>query len=292
MEILIIVRRDKLASYNSVLHRKYVNNIDCLCDLDSGIDAMRKKHYHLIIVEYDFIKLDFLKSLQEFKESQINANTSIAVIVEEKQHSQVVDLSRLLNNIHVVNIDKTNDFCNLAVKLAIKSYLEDEDKVRILCIEDSIDDFELYARILSLIFENYSIDHSYSVQDGLIKIKQNSYNLIMLDYNLESGLTGADFLYQKPSHVETPIIALTGQGSQSLAATIMLLGAGDYIVKSDITALSLSYSIFNVFKRFHQNRIIQEKQSELLLFAHTIAHDIKAPISRINSYAQQTLKST
>lgn len=160
--------------------------------------------------------------------------------------------------------------------------------ISILVIEDSIDDLELYSRLLSKIFNNPNIGECLSADEGREAIKDNNYDLILLDYNLP-GINGLDFvksINQMDLELVPPIIALTGQGNEKIAVEFMRLGVCDYILKSDISKESLSFAINKALESSYNAKIEHEKRLEQARFAHTVAHDLRAPLGRIAAYSK------
>lgn len=164
---------------------------------------------------------------------------------------------------------------------------------KILIIEDSVDDLELYRRILQKLF-SCSITHFSSATvafDNIIKGSEH-YDIMFLDYNLP-GLSGMDFLKkfnQLVGEPHWPIIVLTGQGGEKTAVTFMQLGVYDYIQKSDISIEVISNSVERAITQYNRKKIEKEKQKELLLFAHTLAHDLKNPIARIAAFCKLSFR--
>lgn len=101
--------------------------------------------------------------------------------------------------------------------------------MRILIVED---DFNLYDAIsFHLKNEGYIIDHCYDGKDALYFIKQQAYDLILLDRMLPS-LNGITVLTQvRNLGINTPIILVTALDSISNRVEGLDAGADDYLVK-------------------------------------------------------------
>lgn len=162
-----------------------------------------------------------------------------------------------------------------------------ENLHKVIIIEDSEDDVEFYQRLLKKICECHITVFS-SVQEALSSFENLEYDLILLDYHLP-GLTGVNFLQklkERNISLKGPIITLTGQGSENVAVEFMHLGVTDYILKTEINLETLSNAIYSALNKFNRQTLEKEKQEELAIFAHTVAHDLKGPLGRINSYAR------
>lgn len=83
----------------------------------------------------------------------------------------------------------------------------------------------------NLEFESYDVDTAADGQNGLAKILQNTYDLILLDVMLPH-ISGFDVCRTARSKgVETPIILLTAKGEDIDKVLGLELGADDYITK-------------------------------------------------------------
>lgn len=102
-------------------------------------------------------------------------------------------------------------------------------KERILIIEDE----ENIARVLQLEleFEGYETGIAYTGTDGLIKYREEKWDLILLDLMLP-GLNGLDVLRRiRATETSTPIILLTAKSDVEDKVTGLDLGANDYVTK-------------------------------------------------------------
>ncbi len=167
------------------------------------------------------------------------------------------------------------------------------DISKALIIDDSPDDACLYERLLQKVGP-VSIAHYASAEEalGALSKENHPFDIMLLDYHMP-GMNGMDFLrklHQENIILDAPIIVLTGQGDESVAVNFMQLNVSDYIKKDGLTANILKKSIQKARASHRQKKREQAKQKELLLFAHTLAHDLKNPIGRIRSYAMLAQK--
>jgi len=98
----------------------------------------------------------------------------------------------------------------------------------ILVIEDDPD----IANFLKLDLQDagYRVSHASSVMSGLIRIREDTPDLVLLDLGLPDG-KGHDVLTRVRQHSALPIIILTAQGDLSSKVELLGLGADDYLVK-------------------------------------------------------------
>lgn len=102
-------------------------------------------------------------------------------------------------------------------------------KEQILVIEDE----ESIARVLQLEleFEGYAVDTAHTGPDGLIKFREQDWDLVLLDLMLP-GLNGLDVLKRiRATEGETPVILLTAKSDVKDKVTGLDLGANDYVTK-------------------------------------------------------------
>ena len=100
---------------------------------------------------------------------------------------------------------------------------------KILVIEDE----ESIARVLQLEleYEGYEVDIAHTGTDGLIKVREESWDLILLDLMLP-GIHGLDVLKRlRSTEEETPVILLTAKSEVEDKVKGLDLGANDYVTK-------------------------------------------------------------
>jgi CheY-like chemotaxis protein len=119
-----------------------------------------------------------------------------------------------------------------------------EERLRILYIEDNPDDQltlkHLLEKEMPISFDLFAAETG---TDGLKKIEEERFDLIFLDYKLPD-MTGIELLRELQNRkVETPIIFVTGKGSEKTAVEAMKLGVQDYIVKDETGPSRLLESI-------------------------------------------------
>ena len=102
-------------------------------------------------------------------------------------------------------------------------------KEQILIIEDE----ENIARVLQLEleFEGYGTGVAHTGPDGLIKYREQTWDLVLLDLMLP-GLNGLDVLRRiRATEANTPVILLTAKGEVEDKVAGLDLGANDYVTK-------------------------------------------------------------
>ena len=102
---------------------------------------------------------------------------------------------------------------------------------KILIIEDEEPIRRVLFRILSEEDSSYEIDEAFDGKEGLKKIQNDNYDLILCDIKMPK-LDGIEVLQNaNVSNKALPFIMLTGHGNVSTAVEAMKLGAYDFISK-------------------------------------------------------------
>jgi PAS domain S-box-containing protein len=121
-----------------------------------------------------------------------------------------------------------------------------QGKEKILLVEDSESDRFVYRRYLKADTENqYEILEAETLAEGLELWRSQSPNLALVDLHLPdgSGLELLEAITALPQDLQIPVIVMTGQGDEKIAVQTLKQGAIDYLVKGDITALTLCRAI-------------------------------------------------
>jgi DNA-binding response OmpR family regulator/putative methionine-R-sulfoxide reductase with GAF domain len=101
---------------------------------------------------------------------------------------------------------------------------------RILIIDDSR---EIVKHLTDHVLPAFGYEtlYAYDGQTGLGQIRESRPDLVMLDFNLPE-MTGLDVLQQMAQEsLNTPVILMTGYGSELSAIEAFRLGAKDYLIK-------------------------------------------------------------
>jgi DNA-binding response OmpR family regulator len=103
---------------------------------------------------------------------------------------------------------------------------------KILIVEDDSQLQDIYQRKLT--HEGNEVFLASTGEEGLLKIKQNKPDLILLDVMLPGGQNGFDVLEQikrNPNLSNIPILILTNLDTEQ--GTALSIGANDYIIKAN-----------------------------------------------------------
>jgi signal transduction histidine kinase len=137
---------------------------------------------------------------------------------------------------------------------------------RILIVDDSPEDRDLYRRVLRKDREwTYELSEAASAEEGLRRCQNDRPDCVLLDYRLpdSDGLSLlrriSDCLKDEP----VPVILLTGQGSEAVAVEAMKNGAQDYLIKTAVTTETLTRAIQYAIEKVSLLRRIDRRTREL-----------------------------
>jgi len=203
--------------------------------------------------------------------------------------------SALLGVRGVELVDKTHVSCvlpGLLAWLGATGAHTAAARKKILIIDDSPDDRELYARALRRTTQiYYSTIEAADGAHGLELLRLVDADCILLDYSLP-GTNGLDVLREiRAEWPDLPVVILTGQGNEAIAVEAMKNGAQDYVLKSQLDGDKLHRVINTACEtRALQRRIVQQRDT-LELFTRALAHDLNEPLRTIRSYVEIVCKS-
>lgn len=123
----------------------------------------------------------------------------------------------------------------------------------------------------------YHTMHAYDGQTGLNLIREKEPDLVMLDYNLPE-MTGLDVLQQMAQEsLKTPVVLMTGYGSELSAIEAFRLGAKDYIIKP----FTIDEIVETIDRALVETRLLHDKEK----LAEQIRR-LKVEMSRQNNEMQ------
>lgn len=180
-------------------------------------------------------------------------------------------------------------------------------QTRILIIDDDEVDREKYKRLLWKISNRqFVVDEAEDASEGFAYLEEKMPDCILLDQKLPD-IDGLDFLMQLKKDfpkINCPVIMLTGQGNEQIAAQAIREGVSDYLIKGSVNEDNLARSInaslekSNLQKHIRKQNIelgrvnieLKREQKELIDLYHTMSHELKTPIAAINTFATVLLE--
>jgi PAS domain S-box-containing protein len=144
-------------------------------------------------------------------------------------------------------------------------------QLTILVIDDSAEDRAMYRRYLqrSSAYDYHILEADLAVV-GLDLCQRSLPNLVLLDYSLPDmdGLECLAQLQQQTGKRRVPVLMLTGQGNEMIAAQAIKSGAQDYLIKGKLTADGLCKALDHLIEQFQlQQQLEQQQQQQQMLGA-------------------------
>ncbi|RPI85521.1 MAG: hybrid sensor histidine kinase/response regulator, partial [Chloroflexi bacterium] len=135
---------------------------------------------------------------------------------------------------------------------------------KILLVEDDEDDYVLTRTLLSEVRGNrYDLHWATSYDAAVHKISENSWDVILVDYDLGSH-TGLEVVKNvSASGCHAPVILLTGRGSYETDVEAMKAGAADYLTKAEANSLLLERTIRYAIEKRQNDEELRKSRDEL-----------------------------
>ncbi|MBU0759155.1 MAG: hybrid sensor histidine kinase/response regulator [Candidatus Omnitrophica bacterium] len=141
-----------------------------------------------------------------------------------------------------------------------------KEKIRVLLVEDNPTDALIVKKKLQRDNSfDYDITHVVSGEDGIITLEKGAFDIALLDYNLpkKSGLETLREVIKKA--IKTPIVMITGQGDEAVAAQLMKEGAFDYLPKREGYEDSVPLMIRKTIAEYRSRLEREEFRKEIAL---------------------------
>jgi putative two-component system response regulator len=150
--------------------------------------------------------------------------------------------------------------------------------IRLLMIEDNPIDVEIVRTMLAQYGRvKFELESLSSTDAALAKLMGSRFDLVLLDYNLP-GEDGLAFLQRLArSGGMPPVIMLTGDGDERLAAEAMQAGAYDYFPKRAINSVVLARAIHQALEKYDLDQ--QLESTERVIFSLAAAVDAKGAVT-------------
>ncbi len=133
--------------------------------------------------------------------------------------------------------------------------------VRVLVVEDNLEDFEILRILFSKVKHGrYELENAIGLPEALEKLRLNKHDAFLVDYKLGAD-SGMDFLRLaiQQEKCQSPIILLTGFNDYELDIEAMNLGAADFLNKNKLDTDVLERSVRYALDR----KKAEELQSQL-----------------------------
>lgn len=164
--------------------------------------------------------------------------------------------------------------------------------MKLLLIEDNDDHAELVQRHLGRMKPPPGeVQRTGRLSDGIAQLADREFDVILLDLSLpdsEATQTLSRIIDHAP---RTPVVVLTTIEDLELATRSVKQGAQDFLVKSKLSSDMLYRSIrYAIERKETQSKLqryaerLERSNHELQQFAHTIAHEVRSPLSVVTTF--------
>lgn len=161
--------------------------------------------------------------------------------------------------------------------------MSDKDDYTVLVIEDNPGDFTLVEEfILEQVHAPIiSNARNYFEAEKILSEEENLFDIILLDLSLPDK-TGIPLIQDiVRMSVDIPVIVLTGYSDLAFSVSSLSLGVSDYLLKDDLTALSLHKSIVYNIERKRIVSALETSEKRARNFAKRLNDVLEEERSRI-----------
>lgn len=162
--------------------------------------------------------------------------------------------------------------------------------LKILFVEDSLDDFYLITKILKKDFPNLEAHRVDTGEEFKLAVAKSFIDLIICDHSLPQFNSNHVLEYLKEHRIDIPLLLVTGALSDVKAVASIKNGAADYVLKSNLSKIPLV--VKNILKQKETQRLkrnatrelarrneeLSKINRELDSFVYSVSHNLRSPL--------------
>jgi two-component system, sensor histidine kinase and response regulator len=150
-----------------------------------------------------------------------------------------------------------------------------EERLRVLIVDDDQIDRITVQRALKKAGMTVDCVEAEDCAQAIAILSQTPFDCIFVDYRLpdHDGLALVQMIRQQ--QIQSPIVALTGQGDEQIAVQLMKAGASDYLSKARISPEALAQVLRNAVRIYRAEAEIALQRTDFI--AH-LTHDLRTPL--------------
>ncbi|MFX4227112.1 MAG: EAL domain-containing protein [Porticoccaceae bacterium] len=146
----------------------------------------------------------------------------------------------------------------------------DADFLRVLLIDDDQIDRKIVSRYLKSSGIEVRIEETPDPAHAIELVAQNKYDCVLMDYRFPGG-TAFDYfgkLLAMPCSMRPPVVLLTGQGDERVAAESITLGAQEYLSKKELGMLAIRRAVESACEKAKIQRKLEQHDQELVRMSY------------------------
>lgn len=165
---------------------------------------------------------------------------------------------------------------------------------KILLVEDNETHAHLIQRYLrKAASSDNQVEQATTISEALEKLNAVRFDAVLLDLSLPDSPIHETLEQIIPHTTTVPVIVLTSLNDIDFANKAVQQGAQDYLVKSDLSKEGLERAIRYAIERKRAQCQLQtyadelkESNQHLQSFAHTLAHEVRSPLTVVSGTLQ------
>lgn len=153
---------------------------------------------------------------------------------------------------------------------------------QLVLVEDNPGDALLIREMLAGVSDyRFNVETYGELGPALARLSAGGVDAVLLDLSLPDS-HGLETVRRTLRHTTAvPILVLTGTDDQALGLEAVQEGAQDYLIKDEVNGRILTRALRYAIERHHIEQEREALVADLEAFAHTVAHDLKGPLSNL-----------
>ncbi len=163
----------------------------------------------------------------------------------------------------------------------------DENKLKILLVEDNPGDVYLIQELLKISGFHSAIDRSASLAEAIDMSRKDNYDVVLLDLGLPDSFGLETLRRFQLSRINAAIVVLTGLDDEETAINTVKEGAQDYLIKSNLSGDNITRAIRYGIERMKLYRELAIAKEELQKLNEDLDQKVKARTRELEIYAAE-----